>query len=340
MIKLLKRLIANRYSHLFIGGLLLYGIAWAVTRTTLEERIVNSLKYYCYADYYVDLSLFSKERTESEFYREKLRARLESLTSGLFDYRDIKQVQAFLLRHGFLYDAWAESKGRHSYLLAKIMGQGSHTTEVPESITFDYLILGKKRIKPLIEFRHGIEAGKILSAGNDQIYIHRDRFDSLLRWYFDSLWETEPKSEKSFYIEQQGLKDPLTYFLFKDLKGICEDIFMKRFYRDKKRAREYFLREGFNVFLPTMLIMAARMAADQGSTLHSDYQYLRAMLTGLSLNPNYTLFYILISSQPHYRQTQVRKVIKEAGGRVDFTCLEQLTLERISEISSELLKKM
>jgi hypothetical protein len=93
----LKRIFSSRYAHLFIGLLVLYGVSWLITYTSHFEKIMDTLKKYCYADYEVRTSLFQRDILEADFYREKYKERLSSLTRGLFDYRDKKEVQAFFM---------------------------------------------------------------------------------------------------------------------------------------------------------------------------------------------------------------------------------------------------
>ncbi len=338
MKKILKHFIASKYIHLCLGVILLYGISWAVTQATLEEKILDSLQNYCIADYWVREALFSEDRKEKEFFRERYRERLESLTAGLFDYRDRTQVQDFFLLRGFLYEAWEEGRNR-SYLLAEIVGRGRHEKEFPERVAFDYLILGEKRVKPFMEIKHGNQASRLVSEGDRMIYLHRDRMDSLLQWYFDSLWETEPQKSYHHYREWSGKKDPLTYFLYQDLRGVCEDVFVKRLFRKKREARDYFLEQGFNLFLPSLLAMAARMEGDRGLVLHPDLRYLRALLGGLSDIPTYTLFYILSQSRPYSYRPSVKKIWKEVESRLDLSFPERISLDQISEVSRELLQR-
>jgi hypothetical protein len=339
MNKFLKRLISSKYIHLCLGATLLYGISWAVTQPTLEEKILDSLRKYCIADYWVRESIFSEERMEGEFYRERYRERLESLTAGLFDYRDRTQIQAFFLPRGFLYEAWEEG-GNRSYLLAEIVGRGRREKEFPERVAFDYLILGKKRVKPFMEFKHGNQAGRLVSAGDEMIYLHRDRIDSLLWWYFDSLWETEPQKPDHYYRVWKGEKDPLTYFLYQDLRGVCEDVFVKRLWGKKRGARDYFVEQGFNLFLPSLLAMAARMAGDKGLRLHPEERYLRSLLSGLSEYPTYTLFYIMSQSRPYSNKPSVKKIWKETNSRLNLSSPERISLVQISQVSRELLQRM
>lgn len=336
----LKCLIASRYVHLCLGILLLYGIAWSVTKTTVEERILDSLQKYCHSEYWVRESLFEKERREAEFYRRRYRERLEALTAGLFDYRDKKQVQSFLLPKRFLYDAWEEGRGNSSYLLAKIVIPGRHVVEVPKKITVDYLILGEKMVAPFPEFKHGKNAGRLILAGDEKIYIRRDRLDSTLRWYFESLYQTEPKKPENHYIEWKGVKEPLTFFLYQDLKGICEDIFVKRLFRKKCEARDYFVEQGFQIFLPSLFAIAARMAEYKDLPLHPEERYLRAALSGLADCPTYTLFYFISESELYGFTPSAKKILKQLKSRFDFNYPETISLERIAQVSREGLQTM
>jgi hypothetical protein len=100
------------------------------------------------------------------------------------------------------------------------------------------------------------------------------------------------------------------------------------------------MEEGFKVFLPTMLAMGARMAADQDSNFQSDYQYLRACLTGLSLNPNHTMFYLLKTSSPNSYNPLVRKGWEDLRHRLDITYPDEITLDQISKAAKDILKKL
>ena len=127
---------------------------------------------------------------------------------------------------------------------------------------------------------------------------------------------------------------------YRDLQGICEEIFVKRHYMDKRRARETFVEEGFKVFLPTILSMGVRMAADRNSNFPSDYQYLRACLTGLSLNPNHTMFYILKTGRMYTFSPMARKGWKAFLQRLNLTYPDKITLEQISEMSQDIFKSL
>jgi hypothetical protein len=319
--------------------LALYGVSSLITYTSHFEKIAYSLVRYCYADYEGRTSLFQGDIQEAEFYKEKYKQRLSSLSEGYFDYRDKKEVQTFFMSQGLLYDEWRE-KNRNSYLLAQVIEKGQHKAEVPEEVIFDYLILGDKKIIPFSEYKEGWWARVFVSTSERAAYIHKDSIDYLLSWYFDSLWESDTRSPKGFYIEWKGRKDPLTYSLYRDLREICEDIFQKRLYRNKKEAKQYFMEEGFKVFLPTLLTMGARSVADQDSNFRPDYQYLRACLTGLSLNPNYTMVYLLKTYSPTSYNPLVRKGWEDFRYRLDFTYLEEITLDQISKAAKDILKKL
>ncbi len=335
----LKRMFSSRYAHLFMGLIALYGVSLLITHTSHFEKLVYSLMKYYYADYEVRASLFQRDILEAGFYKEKYKEQLSSLTEGYFDYHDKKETQAFFISKKLLYDVWQE-KNRNSYLLAQVIGKGIHKTEVPEEVAFDYLILGGKKIVPFSEYEKGWQARVFVSIGEKGVYIHRDSIDYLLSWYFDSLWESDTRSPKGFYSEWRGFKDPLTYSLYRDLGEICEDIFQKRLYRNKKEAKKYFMEEGFKVFLPTMLAMGVRLVADQDSNFPSDYQYLRACLTGLSLNPNYTLFYLLKTNSPYSYNPLVRRGWEDFCHRLDFVYLDEITLNQISNAAKDILKKL
>lgn len=326
----LRTIVASRYVHLCIGLFALYGVSWSITHTSHFEKVMDTLKWYCYADYQARISLNSKEVQEAEFYREKYRERLISLAEGFFDYQDKKETQNFFLSKGFLYDAWIE-KNRHSYILARVIEKGYHKAEIPEEVTFDYFILGDKKIVTFPEYKEGYWAMDFVSAGEKGIYIHRDSLEPLLRWYFESLWIIKPREPNHFY------NDALTYSLYRDLQGACEDIFIKRLYTTKQIAQDYFIKEGFNKFLPTLLAMGARMAADQDSNFPPDHQYLRTWLTGLSLNPNHTMLYVLKTNKPDSRNPQVRKGWEDLHQRLNITYPDQITLEQISKAAQEIL---
>jgi hypothetical protein len=333
MIKLLRSVVTSRVAHLCMGLLALYGVSSLITYTSHFEKVMDTFKRYCYADYEVRTSLFQREFLEADFYREKYKERLSSLAEGFFDYRDKKEVQAFFMPKGFLYDVWRE-KNRNSYLLAQVIEKGQHKAEVPEEVVFTYFILGDKQIVPFSEYDKGQWARVFVSASKKGVYIHKDSLEPLLQWYFDSLWITEPKEAGHFH------RDPLTYSLYRDLQDICGHIFVKHLYLNKQSAHDYFVEEAFKVFLPTLLAMGARMVADQDSNFRSDYQYLRACLTGLSLNPNHTMFYVLKTSSPNSNNPLIRKGWKDLRHRLDITHPDEITLDQISKAAQDILKKL
>lgn len=328
-----KQIIFSRYTHLFFGLLALYGISSIITYTTPFDKIMENLKRYCYTGYGMKMPLFSQHIREIEYYREKYKEQLDALTNGVFNDDKKDEAQAYFMTKGFLYDAWEENENR-SYLLAKIIEKGVHEGEIPEEVRFDYLILGEKKIVPFSEYVKGPGTGAFVSAGEKAIYLYKDSLEPLLRWYFESLWVTEPKESFHFF------GDPLTYSLYRDLQGICEDIFIKRHYMNKRGAEETFVKEGFRVFLPTLLSMGARMAVDRNSDFPSDYQYLRACLTGLSLNPNHTMFYLLKTERLYTFSPMARKGWKAFSQRLDLTSLDKITLEQISEMSQSIFNSL
>ena len=326
-------MISSRYTHLFLGLMILFGISAIITYTTPFDKVMENLKRYCYADYEIKMFSFSQNTRELEYYREKCKEELEVLTNVLFDDGKKEEAKAYFMNNGFLYDSWLENNNR-SYLLAKIIERGVHTTESPDEARFDYLILGEKKIVPFPEYRKGLAARAFVSAGERAIYFHKDSLEPVLQWYFESLWTTEPKAPHHFY------GDPLSHSLYLDLQGICEGIFIKHHYMDKQGAKQTFVEEGFKVFLPTILSMGARIAADRNNNFPSDYQYLRACLTGLSLNPNYTMFYILKTGRMYTFSPMAKKGWKAFSQRPNLTYPDQITLEQISEMSQDIFKSL
>ena len=162
--------------------------------------------------------------------------------------------------------------------------------------------------------------------------------DYLLSWYFDSLWEWDTRGSGGFYTEWKGHEDPLTYCLYRDLREICENVFVNRLYRNKMKAKQYFMEEGFIVFLPTMLAMGARMVADQDLELSSGRRYLKALFTGLSLEPNFTMVYL--SRQYHQYDPSMNKIIIEFKQRYSGNDPRGMTLEQISQAAQEMLRRL
>ncbi|HUL20302.1 MAG TPA: hypothetical protein VLZ10_02530 [Thermodesulfobacteriota bacterium] len=326
----IKIMVGSRYAHLGLALFALYGVSWFITHTSRFEKVMDTFKWYCYADYEARTSMNSREVREAEFYREKYREKFVSLAKGSFDYRDKKETQAFFLSKGFLYDVWDE-KSHPSYLLARVIEKGRHKAEIPEEVAFDYFILGDKKVAPFPEYKKGDWTRDFVSAGEKKIYIHGDSLEPLLRGYFGILWNTQPREPNTFY------NDALTHSLYRDLEGICEDLFVKRLYTKKQRARDYFMKEGFHIFLPTLFAMGARMAADLDSNLPPDDQYLRACLTGLSSNPNHTMAYLLKVSRPESHHPRVMKGWGDFRRRLNLTHPDRTTLVHISKAARETL---
>jgi hypothetical protein len=328
-----KQIVSSKYIHLLLGLLALFGISSIITHTSPFAKITENLRRYCYADYEMNMPQFSKYSRESKYYREKYKEQLGLLTNGVFNYNKRDEAQAYFMTNGYLFDSWQENENR-SYLLAKIVEKGVHKKEIPEEVSFDYFILGEKRIVLFSEYVKGPGAQAFVSAGEKAIYLYKDSLEPILRWYFESLWITEPKESYHFY------GDPLSYSLYRDLQEICEEIFIKRHFMNKRNAQETFVEEGFKVFLPTMLSMGARMVADRNNNFPSDYQYLRACLTGLSLNPNFTMFCILKTESLYAFSPMAQKGWEAFSQRLDLTYPDQITLEQISEMSQDIFKSL
>jgi hypothetical protein len=279
------------------------------------------------------MSQFFQNSREAEYYRNKYKERLDALTTGLFNYNKKEEAQAYFMTNGFLYDSWEENENR-SYLLAEIIEKGVYEKGAPDEVRFDYFILGEKRIIPFSEYGKGLEARAFVSTGEKAIYLFKDSLEPFLRWYFESLWITEPKESYHFY------DDSLSYSLYRDLQEICEAIFIKRHYMNKGSAQETFVEEAFKVFLPTMLSMGARMIADRNNNFPSDYQYLRACLTGLSLNPNHTMFYLLKTARLYTFSPLAKKGWEAFSQHLNLTYPDQITLEQISEMSQNIFNSL
>jgi hypothetical protein len=248
---------------------------------------------------------------------------------------------------GYVYEAADKGKRFRSYLLAPVVYKGIHTTEVPQHVSFYYYILDYKEIPTFLEYLDEentsclfVSAVSKVIYAHPEIYIHRDSLVPILKRYFEFLWEKQPKKPEDFYIGTNfyPYKDIETYYLYLDLQSICEDIFIKRLYRKKKEAQNYFVNEGFKMFLPTLLGMGARMAADQDLELSSGYRYLRALFTGLSLEPNYTMFYL--SRQYHHYDRPINKMMEEFKGRIGVSDPDSVTLDKISQAAQETLRRL
>jgi len=328
-----KEIITSRYAHLFLGLLVLYGIYSIVTHTTSFDKITENLKRYCYADYEMKMPRNPLNIREIKYYREKFKERVDALTKGAFDHDRKDEAQSYFMNYEFLYDSCREN-GNPSYLLARIVEKGVTKREIPEEVRFDYFILGEKTIVPFPEYEKGPGARTFVSPGENAIYLYRDSLEPILRWYFESLWITQPKQSYQFY------GDALSYSLYRDLQGTCEAMFLKEHPKNRRSAEESFVEEGFKTFLPTMLSMGARMAADRKSKFPSDYQYLRACLTGLSLDPNHTMFYLLKTGTLYTYTPMARKGWNLFLQRLDPTYPDQITLQKISETSQDILNRL
>ena len=341
MMKSLKTIIRSRYFHLSLGLLVLYGVSWIFTSTAHFEKILDCLSRYCYADYMVT-GMSSKEDVDrGSCYRDRYEERLNSLTSGLFDWNNEEQVKEFFIRKDYVYEATDEGKRYRSYLLAPIIGKGTHTTEIPQHVTFYYYILDHKEIPPFLEYLDKKNtsclfvstANRVIYA-HPEVYIHMDSLAPILRKCFETLWEGQPIRPEDF----QMIGDSLTRFLCRDLKGLCEEVFIKRIYKDKKTAKKYFVKEGLKVFWPALLAMGARMAADQELQLHPGVRYLRALFTGLSLKPNHTMFYL--SRQYHHYDPSINKIMEEFKQRCGGSDPSGMTLEQILQAAQEMLRRL
>ncbi len=332
--RFVRSIVTSRFSHLTIGLLLLYGLSLAVTHTSRFEKILDSLMWRAYADYFARDAKSPEGDLEAEFLRQKYEERLVSLTQNLFDYRELGQLQDFLFDRGFAYEVW-EKDGGVSYLLAPILESGSHVDEVPEKVDFDYYVLGDKKIASWKEYRSGLWPSVLVSEGEQGVYIHRDSIEHILQQYFNFLWAMDARGPGDFRWPEW----PLTYSLHRDLEGVCESFFTDRHYRSKRLARAYFVEEGFHIFMPTMLAMAARMVADRASDFSSTYRYERAYLTGLYLEPNYTMLAMLGSPLEGY-DSPTRRLWREFSNRLDLRNPDSITRDEISRVAQQILVKL
>lgn len=332
-LNLLRKIAVSKYVHLSAGLLVLYGLSLAVTYTTPSEKILDYLLRYCYADYSARSSKASRKTMEWEYYRERYEERLSILTRDLFDYRDRNQLQAYLSPEELVYDVWQEKDGP-SYLLAPLVAKGHYRGEVPEKVAFDYCILGDKWIVPWQKYKAGQAAMIFVSAVNNNTYIHKDSLDYIVRDYFEALWASDARDPPDFCWDGWDL----TYSLSRDLQDICENVFIYGHYRSEEFAQEYFVEEGFNVFLPTMLAMAARMVVDVNSPFSVEDKYQRVYLTGLYLEPNYTLLSLLEEQSAH--NPSAKKLYEEFGKRLDMKNLDRITLDEISEVAGEIFEEL
>ncbi len=306
----------------------------AVTHTTPLDRILDSLMWRAYVDYFARDTTSPEEDLEAEFLKEKYEERLATLTRNRLDYQELGQLQSFLFHRGFAYEVWEEDGG-FSHLLAPILENGSHVEEVPEKVNFDYYVLGDKKIAPWQEYRNKNWPIFFVSEGEQGVYLHRDSIEQILDQYFNFLWAMNAKHPGDFRWEEW----PLTYSLYLDLDGVCEDVFIYRHYRSKRVARAYFIEEGFDLFLPTMLAMAGRMVADRTSDFSSTYRYQRAYLTGLYLEPNYTMLSLLGCSSEG-SNCPTRRLWREFNRRLDLRSPDSITLDEISRVAQDIMMKL
>jgi hypothetical protein len=334
----IKTVLSSKRVHLCLGLLALYGISWAVTHTTRLEKIVDTFKNYSEYDHKARVSKEPYKTEEYKFLREKYKDRLISLSEGLFDYQDRKQTQAFFLSHDFLYEVSEGSSG-NSYLLARVIEKGHHEAEVPERVSFDYYVLGEKEIVPFEEYRDGKNRRNFVSAGDEAIYIHEDSLKEVIGRYFESLWsqwDRDSLSDKEIRERSEFYWDDLSHCLSRDLQGVIDVAITMRIYERKGIIRDHFIEEGFKVFLPAMLAMGARLTADQELSLSSGHRYQRALLTGFSLKPNFTMVYLCKDDSLF----SVKKVWKELNGKLHMDDLEKIDLYKISRVAQEVLEKL
>ncbi len=330
--RLLRKILSTKRSHLCLGLLVLYGLTHAVAHTSRFERIVHNLKRYCHLDYWITESKSSGERVEGELYRAKYEEQLSGVTRGLFDYREKNEIQAYFLQRGFLYDVWESEEGR-SYLLAPIIAKGHHSVE-GLGVTFEYYVLGDKKIIPWAQYKTEHRASVLASAGDRGVYIFRDSLDYLLRRYFNALWALGARSPEDFRWDEWYL----TYSLCRDLEQPLEDVFTYRHYRDKQLARDYFVEQSFQVFLPTLLTMGAKVVAEHNNSLSAERRYERAYLTGLYIEPNRTMVTLLwyLSGEDNPSATKLWEAFRN---RLDIDHPNRITLDQISEAAAEILKE-
>jgi hypothetical protein len=304
-------------------------VASAVTHTSRFEKVVESLTRYCLYDYYSRGSDTPGEAVEYEFYRDRYGERLDSLTEDLVDHRSIEALQAYFAGRGAAYEVWEGTDGP-VYMLAPVLEGGRHTAGLPV-VSFDYRILGEKWILPWKELQGGIGAADFVSVADGKVYVHRDSLEPILDFYFEVLWTSEVTGPGDLH----SIGWNLSFLLALDLDWLCENVFIYRHYRDRKTARAYFLEQGFDVFLPTMLAMAARMVADGDGSLSAKARYQRAYLTGLYVEPNYTMVGLLVdrSEDDPWAGELWRLFI----GRLKTTHIRRVSLDEISLAARDIL---
>ena len=325
---MIKKIFNSRYVHLSLAILTLYGITWYITYTTEFEKVRDRLRRYCYADYELRSSKTSLTKLKMEFMRDQFAEQLGSFSAGLFDYRNEEQVQIYFSTRDYFYDSDTTEEGS-SYVLAPIIKSGQHEINIPETIAFQYAILGKEDILPFSVYDEGAWASVFVTEKKGTVYIYTGTLDALLRFWFAVLWRLQPQSEKDFEIED------VTHFLYLDLPAVCREVFIERHFDDETIAREYFLEKAFESLMPTLFAMAARMAVDRETTFSKRYKYERAYLTGLAMRPHYTLFNFLASYG--LCNTLTRSLAVEVRRQLRMTFVPTFNETVISEIAQKIL---
>lgn len=244
---------------------------------------MNRFRRYCYADYEARASEKSMEKLKAEFRRDQFAEQLSSFSADLFDYRNKGQVQAYFSSRNFFYDISTTDEG-NSYLLAPIISSGQYEAHIPETVTFQYIILGEEEIVSFSEYDYGPWATVLVAEKDGTVYLYTGALTSLLRFCFDLLWRLEPRTQRDFDI------DNVTHYLYLDLPEVCQEVFIERHFYDERTSREYFLEKALESLLPTMLAMGARLIAEKETSFSTRYKYERAYLTGLAMYPHHTLF--------------------------------------------------
>lgn len=323
-----EKKIFSRYLLLCLAILMLYGITWYITYTTEFEKVVNRFRRYCYADYEVRASETSMMRLEAEFTRDQFAEQLRSFSAEFFDSHKKEQVQSYFSSKNYFYDISKTDEG-NSYLLAPIIHSGHYEEQIPETVAFQYAILGEEEIVPFSVYQEGPWTSVFVSEQNGTVYIHTGTLDSFLRWCFALLWKLEPRTQKDFDI------DSAIHYLYLDLPAVCEEVFIERRFYDEKTAREYFLEKAFESLLPSMLAMGARMMADKETSFSARYKYERAYLTGLALYPQYTLFNYLATYG--LCNTLTRSLADEVHMQLSIMGTREVNLEIISMTAQKIL---
>jgi hypothetical protein len=319
----------SRYVHLCLAILMLYGITWVITYTTEFEKVINRFRRYCYADYQVRTSITSVMKLEAEFTRDQFAEQLHSFSASIFDYRNEEQVKEYFSKRDFFFNIRKTDEG-NSYLLAPIIYSGYYYEEkIPETVAFQYAILGEEEISPFSVYQEGKWTSVLVSEQNGTVYIHTDTLYAFLRWYFALLWMLEPQTQRDFDI------DGATHYLYLDLPEVCEEVFIERRIYDKETAREYFLEKAFESLYPTMLAMGARTMADKETAFSERYKYERAYLTGLAVRPQYTLFNYLATYG--LCNTLTRSLADEVHRQLSIMGMREIDENSISLIAQKIL---